>query len=89
MTRAIWQARQLGIPIDTIPLEGRPKPGLVLQSVSFPGQVFSGERFPVEVTLESPRATPAEVEMTAEGKTIGASRVRLRRGPITCVCRPP
>jgi uncharacterized membrane protein len=80
VTRAIWQARQLGIPIDTIPLEGRSRPGLVLQSVSFPGQVFSGERFPVELTLESPRATPAEVEMTAEGKTIGASRVELVEG---------
>ena len=80
VTRAIWQARQLGIPVDTIPLEGRARPGLVLQSVSFPGQVFSGERFPVELTLQSPRATPAEVEMTAEGKTIGASRVELVEG---------
>jgi Mg-chelatase subunit ChlD len=80
VTRAIWQARQLGIPIDTIPLEGRPRPALVLQSVSFPGQVFSGERFPVEVTVESPRATPADVEMTAEGKTIGTSRVPLAAG---------
>jgi len=78
--RAIWQAQQLAIPIDTVPLTGRPKPGLLLDSVTYPGQVFSGERFPVEVTLESPRAAEAAVEMTAEGKSIGSSRVRLSAG---------
>ena len=39
-------------------LPGRPKPGLLLESVSIPWQVFSGERFPVEVTLESVQALP-------------------------------
>jgi len=81
VTRAIWQAQQLGIPIDTVPLAGRAKPGLLLESVGFPGQVFSGERFPVDVTLESPRATPATVEMSAEGKPIGSSQVQLAAGP--------
>jgi hypothetical protein len=45
VVRAIWQAQQLGVPIDTIPLAGRPKPGLRLDSIAIPGQVFSGERF--------------------------------------------
>jgi Ca-activated chloride channel homolog len=80
VTRAIWQAQQLGIPIDTIPLAGRSKPGLLLESVGFPGQVFSGERFPVDVTLESPRATAATVELSAEGKPIGSSQVQLTAG---------
>src|SRR3954449_3183167 len=53
VSRAIWQAQQLGVPIDTVALSGLPKPGLVLESVAFPGQVFSGERFPIQVTLES------------------------------------
>jgi len=78
--RAIWQAQQLGIPIDTVPLAGHTKPGLLLESVGFPGQVFSGEHFPVEVTLESPRAATANVEMTAEGKVIGNSSVPLEAG---------
>jgi uncharacterized membrane protein len=78
--RAIWQAQQLGIPIDTVPLAGRPRPGLVLESVGFPGQVFSGERFPIEVTLESPRSARADVEMTAEGKSIGSNHVDLAKG---------
>ncbi len=80
VTRAIWQAQQRGVPIDVMPLAGRPRPSLVLQSVSLPAQVFSGERFPVEITLDSPRAAQATVEMTAEGKPLGASRVTLAAG---------
>jgi Ca-activated chloride channel homolog len=80
VARAIWQARQLGVPVDTVSVAGRPKPGLLLDSVAFPGQVFSGERFPVEVTLESPAAVKATVEMTAEGKQIGSSTVSLSPG---------
>src|ERR1017187_693120 len=80
VARAIWQAQQLAIPIATVPLAGHAKPGLLLESVGYPGQVFSGEHFPVEVTLESPRATTAKVEMTAEGKVIGSSSVPLVAG---------
>jgi uncharacterized membrane protein len=78
--RAIWQAQQLAIPVDTMVLAGRPKPGLVLESLSFPGQVFSGERFPVDVTLESPSAAQATVELTAEGKPIGTNQAQLTEG---------
>ena len=80
IARGIWQAQQLGIPVDTVPLAGQAKPGLLLESVGFPGQVFSGEHFPVEVTLESPRAASATVELTAEGKSMGASSVSLQTG---------
>jgi Ca-activated chloride channel homolog len=79
--RAIWQAQQLGIPVDTVPLAGQPKPGLLLESVAIPGQVFSGERFPIEVTIEAPRATGAAVELSAEGKPIANSSVELVPGP--------
>ena len=30
VTRAIWQAQQRGVPVDVIPLAGRPRPSLVL-----------------------------------------------------------
>src|SRR5437868_9295483 len=80
VSRAIWQAQQLGIPIDTIPLAGRPKPGLLLESVSVPGQVFSGERFPIEVTLQAPRAAHAMIELSAEGKSIGSNKAELVAG---------
>jgi uncharacterized membrane protein len=85
VVRAIWQAQQLGVPIDTIPLAGRPNPGLRLDSIAIPAQVFSGERFPIDVTLESPGTAGAPrratVEMTAEGKSIGVSQVALVPGP--------
>src|ERR1019366_1989443 len=80
VARAIWQARQLGLPIDTVALSGRPKPGLRLDSVTVPGQVFSGERFPIDVAVEAPGAAHVRVELTAEGKTIGASEVELAAG---------
>ncbi|MEO8592149.1 MAG: VWA domain-containing protein, partial [Candidatus Solibacter sp.] len=80
VARAIWQAKQLGIPIDTVALAGRPKPGLRLESVTLPGQVFSGERFPIDVAVEAPAAAHARVELTAEGKTIGGSEVDLAAG---------
>ncbi len=83
--RAIWQAQQLGVPIDTIPLAGRPKPGLRLDSIAIPRQVFSGERFPIDVTLESPDLAGAPrratVEIAAEGKSIGSSQLDLVPGP--------
>jgi Ca-activated chloride channel homolog len=79
-TRAIWQAQQLGIPVDTVSLAGYPKPGLRIESITIPGQVFSGERFPVDVALDAPRATAADVELTAENKPIGNSRVELAAG---------
>jgi Ca-activated chloride channel homolog len=80
VARAIWQAQQLGIPVDTVPLTGRPKPGLRLDSVTIPGQVFSGERFPIDVAVEAPRTASAKVELTAEGKAIGGSDVQLQPG---------
>lgn len=87
--RAIWQAQQLNIPVDTMSLTGRPRPGLMIESVSFPGQVFSGERFPVDVTLESPAAAQASVELSAEGKPMGPIRCNSPMARITCACRPP
>src|ERR1035441_2936780 len=51
-----------------------------LDSVTVPGQVFSGERFPIDVAVEAPGAAHVRVELTAEGKTIGASEVELAAG---------
>ncbi len=80
VTRAAWQARQLGIPIDTYPLEGRPRPALRLDQVRLPALVFSGERFAIDLAIESPKAAKASVELTAEGKPLGKSEVQLEQG---------
>jgi Ca-activated chloride channel family protein len=80
VVRAAWQARQLGVPVDTYSLAGRPKPNLRLEAMSLPSQVFSGERFPIDISLSSPRRSTAQVEITAEGKSLGTSRVEIEPG---------
>lgn len=80
VTRALYQARQLNIPIDVIPLAGRPKPDLRLESVVLPGHAFTGDRFPIDVTVEAPRRAAAEIVLTAEGKNIGNNPVQLEQG---------
>jgi Ca-activated chloride channel homolog len=78
--RAAWQAQQLGIPIDTYALAGTPQPDLRVESISLPSLVFSGERFPVDVTVTAPRRAAARLEITADGKTLGLSDVTLEPG---------
>ena len=80
VTRATWQAQQLGVPIDTFAMAGRPKPNLRAESVSFPAEVFSGEHFPIDLTVTAPSPSAATVEISAEGKTLGTSSVQLEAG---------
>ena len=80
VTRATWQAQQLGIPIDTVAMMGRPKPNLRTDSVSLPSQVFSGERFPIDLTVISPRKTPVTIEIMADGKKLGSTGGELEAG---------
>jgi Mg-chelatase subunit ChlD len=80
VTRAIWQAQQLHVPIDTVALEGRPKPSLEIESISMPSHVFTGEKFPIEIAVRSPKAVRASVELFAEGKSLGVSRADLAPG---------
>ena len=81
--RAIHQVQQRGIAVSTIELEGRKQPELRLRSLSVPSQAFSGERFTISLTVESPRATQAEVALTVEEKPIGRSEVSLAAGENT------
>jgi len=80
VTRAAWQARSLGIPIDTIALAGRQQTGLQLESASTPAMAFTGERFPIDLVVKSPAAAESTVEISAEGKTLGSQIVMLQPG---------
>jgi Ca-activated chloride channel family protein len=80
IARAAWQARELGIPIDTYALGGRPKPELNVDSVSAPVNAFTGERFPIDLIVNSPRTTRATVQVKADGKLLGSSPVTLEPG---------
>src|SRR5262249_5976558 len=80
ITRAAWQAQSLGIPIDTFPLEGRPQPSLRLESVVEPTLAFTGERLPVDIEVSAPGAASGSVDISAEGKLLGSTPIRLDRG---------
>ena len=80
VTRAAWQAQQNGISIDTIALAGRSQPQLRTEAVGIPGAVFTGERFPVDLTIYSPRNIAATIELSAEGKAIGTHPITLETG---------
>jgi Ca-activated chloride channel family protein len=79
--RAAWQARQLNVAIDVVPMAGRDRPGIALDSVSMPPNAFSGERFAVEMMVTAPRAAKGTIEIQAEGKALGTSPVQLEPGP--------
>ena len=78
--RAVYQARERGVPVDVIPLPGRGAPELRLLGVSIPAQAFVGERFPVELAIESPAETPVSIRLSAEGSELGVSQATLRPG---------
>jgi Ca-activated chloride channel homolog len=80
LARAAWQAQQLRIPVDTYALAGRPKPALRLESASLPAVTFTGERFPLDLRVESPHATRATIEIAAEGKMLGTTVADLAAG---------
>ncbi len=80
VTRAAWQARSLGIPIDTIALAGRQQTGLQLENASTPAMAFTGERFPIDLVVKSPAAAESTVEISAEGKELGSQAVMLQPG---------
>jgi Ca-activated chloride channel homolog len=80
ITRAAWQAQRLGIPIDTVPMQGRPEPSLRLESVTVPTAAFTGEQFPVDLNIISPSAVSGSVQISAEGKVLGSNPVKLEKG---------
>jgi uncharacterized membrane protein len=78
--RAAWLAQQLRIPIDTYPIAGRSRPALRIESVSVPGVVFSGEKFPIDFVISSPKRATAALELSAEGKKLGTQQVTVDAG---------
>ncbi len=83
ITRAAWQAQQLGVPVDTYALKGRPKPNLRVESLFLPAIAFTGERFPIDLIVSSPKKTSGTVEVAADGRTLGSNAVNLEAGENT------
>jgi Ca-activated chloride channel family protein len=81
--RAIAQMRRLNVPVDTIAIEGRPSTDLRLESVSIPHVAYAGEQIPLDLTIQSPAAARATVDVAVEGKSLGSSAVQLEAGSNT------
>jgi uncharacterized membrane protein len=79
-SRAIAELQRLHVPVDTIPLEGRSNSALRLESLSMPSEAYAGEQIPIDLSISSPRDTQASVQLSAEGKDLGASSVQLTAG---------
>jgi Ca-activated chloride channel homolog len=80
VTQSLWQAQQLGVPIDVYPLAGRQRPQLSISAVRMPTQAFAGEKFPIEIRVDTPRAASAQLLIEGEGRSIGAGEVALKTG---------
>lgn len=81
--RAIAELRQLRVPVDTIPLSGKPNSGVRLEALSMPREAYAGEQIPIDLAIYSPRAIPANVDVAAEGKSLGSNPVDLEAGMNT------
>lgn len=79
--RAIAELQRLGVPVDTIPLDGRDKSGLRLLSLSMPREAYAGEQIPLDLTIDAPSQTRAEIDIRADQKDLGAQPVELQAGP--------
>ena len=77
---AINALRRFHIAVDTIPLPGKSDDKFHLAGVSLPAEAYSGESIPIHLTIYSPEGTNAHVELTANGKSIGASDVDVQAG---------
>ncbi|MBV9761473.1 MAG: VWA domain-containing protein [Acidobacteriaceae bacterium] len=78
--RAIAELRQLQVPVDTVPLAGRPNAGVRLEALSMPREAYAGEQIPIDLVIYSPRAVRASVDLSAEEKNLGSNPVDLEAG---------
>jgi uncharacterized protein YegL len=81
--RAIAQMRRLQVPVDTIAIDGRPSTDLRLDSVSIPQVAYAGEQVPLDLTIQSPAAARATVDVAVEGRPLGSNQVQLEAGVNT------
>jgi uncharacterized membrane protein len=51
-----------------------------LESVSLPTVGFTGEKFPIDLSISSPAPVQATVAISAEGKLLGSNSVALEKG---------
>ncbi len=78
--RAIAEFQRLHIPVDTFSLPESSKSQLRFQSVAIPQAGYAGELIPLDLHVTSPSATQAQIDLSAEGKSLGTTPVTLEPG---------
>ncbi len=81
--RALAELERLHVPVDTIPLRGRSQTALRLRSVSMPREAYAGEQIPIDMTIDSPRESPASIQLAGDGKELGTYPIELGVGTNT------
>jgi Ca-activated chloride channel family protein len=74
------RARESGVAVFTSPAGGTAPLSVQVESVASPQDVFSGERFPLTLRVNSGSAMRARVWMTSEGKEITSTTADLAAG---------
>ncbi len=79
LTEAL-RAREGGVAIFTAPAGGTAPLSVQLESVASPQDVFSGERFPLSLRLDSGSAMKARIWIASEGREIASTTADLAAG---------
>ena len=90
IARAAWQAQQLGIPIDTFAMKGRRSRRCVWNRSACRRSRSRANNFPSIVVVSTPKAGPAEVELSRGRPHAGqdAGAARRRRKSAAAACQP-
>jgi Ca-activated chloride channel family protein len=79
LTEAL-RARESGVAVFSVPAGGTAPLSVQVESVASPQDVFSGERFPMTLRLDSGSAMKARIWMTSEGQEIASTNADLAAG---------
>src|ERR1700676_4422139 len=79
LTEAL-RARESGVAVFTVPAGGTAPLPVQVESVASPQDVFSGERFPMTLRLDSGSAMKARIWMTFAGQEIASTTADLTAG---------
>ncbi len=81
-------AASAGVPLDIVPLGRQTSSAeVILRDVRAPTRVREGESFTLDVSVESTLATPAELQVLADGTLVYQDNVRLQPGANNYVVR--
>jgi Ca-activated chloride channel homolog len=74
------RARESGVAVFTVPSGGTAPLSVQVESIASPQDVFSGERFPLTLRINSGAAMKARVWMTSDGQEIASTTSDLAAG---------